>query len=160
MLKIGGSCHQIDRTPANNKDCPIFSTISLHTLVKTGLSNRHSHDDDKYSSLEQVKCLFKYLLDFFYSNQIAVCFASIKPYRGCLTNISALLRPFKTSMQIYAFTMLKNVGYSIEQKLSEQRKICESLIQLADNDDDKFYRLCLHLFRRSTEYHFLNVSDR
>jgi hypothetical protein len=103
-----------------------------------------------------VKLLFKHLLDFFYTNQIAVCFASIKSHRGCLTNpppLSNILTP----IQIYAYTMLRNVGYSVEQKLS-QKPFYEILRKLANNNDDKFYRLCLYLFRRSTEYHFLNVS--
>ncbi|CAF4363869.1 unnamed protein product [Rotaria sp. Silwood2] len=154
----GENRHQIDRISSNYKDCPIFSAICLHTLVKTDRSNQHINDHDKYSALEQVKLLFKHLLDFFYSNQIVVCFASIKSFRGCLTNIS-LLKFFKTPIQTYAFTMLKNVGYSIEQKLSQQKNICELLLKLSENDDDKFYRLCLYLFRRSTEYHFINLEN-
>jgi hypothetical protein len=105
-----------------------------------------------------VKSLFKYLLDFFYTNQIAVCFAKITSCKGCIPNSPSLTRIFKNPIQIYAFTMLRNVGYSVEQKISLQKAICESLRTLAGDDDDKFYRLCLSLFRRSTEYHFLNVS--
>jgi hypothetical protein len=56
--------------------------------------------------------------------------------------------------------MLRNVGYSIEQKISQEKSIRQSLLKLADNDDDKFYRLCLYLFRRASEYHFLNVSNQ
>jgi hypothetical protein len=56
--------------------------------------------------------------------------------------------------------MLRNVGYSVEQKIHQQKSFRTSLLELANNDDDKFYRLCLYLFRRSTEYHFLNVSYR
>lgn len=148
---------QTDRIPANNKDCPIFSTISLNVLVKTRSSNQNASDNDKYISLDQVKTLFQSLLDFFYSNQISVCFGSIKSTRGCLTNIPSLLRPFQTPIQIYAFTMLKNVGYAVEQKISQHRQICQSLLAMSDNNDDKFYRICLYLFRRATEYHFLNV---
>jgi len=105
-----------------------------------------------------VKLLFKYLIDFFYTNQIVVCFASIKCYRGCLINSSLLSNTFTSSMQIYAFTMLRTLGYSVEQKLFQYKRIYEVLRGLANNDDDKFYRLCLYLFRRSSEYHFLNVS--
>ncbi|CAF3348810.1 unnamed protein product [Rotaria sp. Silwood1] len=159
ILSSGDNRHQIDRISSNNRDCPIFSAICLHTLVKTNRSNLSFNDHDKYSALEQVKLLFKHLLDFFYSNQIVVCFASIKPCRGCLTNIPALLKIFKTPIQIYAFTMLKNVGYSIEQKISERKQIRELLLELSNNDDDKFYRLCLYLFRRSTEYHFLKLEN-
>jgi hypothetical protein len=155
---LGENRHQTERIPSKNNDCPIFSTICLHTLVKTDRSNQHLTDHDKYCALDQVKLLFKYLLDFFYANQIAVCFASIKSYRGCLTNISTLSQVFKTSIQIYAFTMLRNVGYLVEQKINQQKSIREELIRLSKNDDDKFYRLCLYLFRRSTENHFLNVS--
>ncbi|CAF0899767.1 unnamed protein product [Rotaria sordida] len=159
IISSGENHNQLDRIPANNKDCPIFSTICLQAFVKTNQSNKYSNDHDKYSALEQVKILFKHLLDFFYSNQIIVCFASIKSYRGCLTNIPALLKTFQTSIQIYAFTMFKNVGYSIEQKISQQKTIRQSLLHLSNNDDDKFYRLCLYLFRRSTEYHFLNLEN-
>ena len=146
----------IERTSLDNDDCPIFSTICLHTLVKTKGSNNHY---DKYSSLDQVKLLFKYLIDFFYSNQISVCFGSIKSDQGCLTNIGSLSKIFTTPIQIYAFTMLRNVDYLVEQKINQNKSIREELIKLSDNDDDKFYRLCLYLFRRSTEYHFLNVNN-
>ncbi len=118
------------------------------------------NDHDKYSALDQVKLLFKYLLDFFYTNQIAVCFASIKSTVGCYTNISTLSKVFTTPIQLYAFTMLRNVGYVVEVKINHQKSIREALIEFAENNDDKFYRLCLSLFRRSTEYHFLNVSHQ
>ena len=104
-----------------------------------------------------MKSLFKYLLDFFYDNQISVCFAHIQSYRGCLTNRSSLQNFFTTPIQIYAYTMLRSVGYVVEQKLS-QNSFCKELRRLTGDDDDKFYRLCLYLFRRATEYHFLNVS--
>jgi hypothetical protein len=155
---LGEPRNQTERKPSNDNDCPIFSTICLHTLVKTGRLHSHTNDHDKYSALDQVKFLFKYLLDFFYNNQISVCFASIKSNRGCLTNHLSISNLFPTPIQIYAFTMLRNVGYSVEQKLFQQNSICDRLRKLANNDDDKFYRLCLYLFRRSTEYHFLNVS--
>jgi hypothetical protein len=149
----------MERLPSNNPDCPIFSTICLHALVKTDRQNQRLNDHDKYSALDQVKLLFKYLLDYFYGNQISVCFASVKFRSGCLTNIPSLSKIFLTPIQLYAFTMLRNVGYSVEQKLTQESTIRQSLLNLAKNDDDKFYRLCLHLFRRSTEYHFLNVSN-
>ena len=158
-MKIGETRHQTERIPSNDSDCPIFSTICLHTLVKTDRGNyQRFSDNDKYSALDQVKLLFKYLLDFFYTNQIAVCFAPIKSHKGCIPNISLLTRVFKTPFQIYAFTMLRNVGYLVEQKICQNKRICELLLNSADNDDDKFYRLCLFLFRRATEYHFINVS--
>ena len=159
VFKIGEKHNQIERIPATNEDCPIFSAACLQVLVKTNQSNIHINDYDKYYALDQVKYLFKYLLDFFYTNQIAVCFGFIKTCRGCLTNISSLSTLFKTPLQIYAFKMLNNVGYSIEQKISQQKTIRQELLKLSDNDDDKFYRLCLYLFRRATEYHFLNVSN-
>lgn len=104
-----------------------------------------------------MKLLFKYLLDFFYTNQISVCFAYIKSIRGCIPNLPLISNMITTPIQLYAFTMLRKVGYSVEQKLS-QKPIGDALIRLCKKDDDKFYRLCLYLFRRSTEYHFLNVS--
>ena len=73
-------------------------------------------------------------------------------------NLSCSSHKITTPIQTYAFTMLKNVGYSVEQKISQQKQIRGLLIHLSDNDDDKFYRLCLYLFRRSTEYHFLDVG--
>lgn len=132
--------------------------MCLHTLVKTGQGKQQSSDDDKYCALDQVESLFKHLLDFFYTNQITVCFASIKSSAGCLAIRPSLSNVFKSPIQIYAFTMLRSVGYSAEQKLSQHNSICEVLRRLAHDDDDKFYRLCLYLFRRFTEYHFLHVS--
>lgn len=154
---VGEIRHQSDRIPLNDNDCPIFSTICIHTLVKTGQAHTNSSDADKYSALDQVKQLFKYLLDFFYTNQISVCFGFIKSARGCLPNLPLISNMLTTPIQIYAFTMLRHVGYSVEQKLSKL-KFGEQLIKYSKNDDDKFYRLCLYLYRRSTEYRFLNVS--
>lgn len=76
--------------PSENDDCPIFSTICLHVAVKKQSTNYH----DKYSALDQIKLLFRHLIDFFYSNQISVCFASIRSELGCLTNIPALSKNF------------------------------------------------------------------
>lgn len=57
--------------------------------------------------------------------------------------------------------MLRNVGYSVEFKIYENfQRFHELLIQLSGQDrdsDDRFYRLCLYLYRRSSEYHFLDV---
>lgn len=159
LLNIGENRHLIERSPATNNDCPIFSAMCLQIFVKNDRFSPNDNDHDKYSALDQVKEMFKCLIDFFYTNKIAVCFGFINTHRGSLTNIPSLLTVFKTPLQIYAFTMLKNVGYSIEEKISQQKSIRDSLLELSNNDDDKFYRLCLYLFRRATEYHFLNVSN-
>ncbi|CAF3626328.1 unnamed protein product [Adineta steineri] len=151
---------QTDRISSKDNDCPIFSTICLHILVKTNRTNRYNNTENKYLALSQVKELFGFLLDFFYSNQILVCFASIKFQRGCLTNIrSSTNNIFTRPIQLYAFSMLRTVGYLIEQKISQLDDFRKSLLRLAGDDDDKFYRLCLYLFRRSTEYHFLNLHN-
>ncbi|UJR25524.1 hypothetical protein I4U23_006870 [Adineta vaga] len=153
----GNRHSQNERISSLNNDCPIFSTLCLHTFVKTHGSNANN-DATKYAALGQIKALFKYFLDFFYDNQISVCFAPIETHRGCLTNLSHLTKHFTNSIQRYAFSMLRNVGYCIELKLSKGTTISDLLLNLAGNDDDKFYRLCLYLFRRSTEFHFLNLE--
>lgn len=122
------------------------------------MKNNPRNPRDKYSAVDQVKRLFKNLLNFFYTNQIAVCFARIQPRLGCIINPRSSSKDLTSAIQIYAFAMLKNVGYSVEQKLYQNQSICNKLLKLASGDDDVFYRLCLYLFRRSKEYHFLNVS--
>ena len=54
--------------------------------------------------------------------------------------------------------MLRHVGYSVIQKLNEQNGFYDLLIDLAGQDDDKWYRLCLSVVRRASEYRFLDVS--
>ena len=157
LLHLDSYRVETERSPSFNEDCPIFSTVCIHALVKNNqpyASNRH----EKYRALGQVKELFKYFLDFFYSNQISVCFAFIKHHLGCLTNLPYLSDQLTDPIQLYAFSMLRNVGYRTEQKLSDLRTLQTSLLSLAGNDNDKFYRLCLYLFRRATEFHFLDVS--
>ncbi|CAF0936913.1 unnamed protein product [Adineta ricciae] len=148
---------ETERSSSFNEDCPIFSTVCIHALVKSNQSYANYHNE-KYRALGQVKELFKYFLDFFYSNQISVCFAYIKHHLGCLTNLPHLSDQLTDPIQLYAFSMLRNVGYRTEQKLSDLRTLQTSLLNLAGNDNDKFYRLCLYLFRRATEFHFLDLK--
>ena len=159
LFHLASRSSQTERTSPNDSDFPIFSTICIRIFAKTNSKNSHD-ESEKYSALDQVKRTFKNLLDFFYTNQIAVCFAWIKPNLGCLSNRPSLSEKFTRPIQIYAFTMLRNVAYSVEQKLSQYKSISETLLRLSGNDDDVFYRLCLYLFRRSSEYRFLNVSKR
>lgn len=155
LMNLAANSSQTERSSSFDNDCPIFSTICITAYVKTNPRNER----DKYSAVDQVKRLFKNLLNLFYANQIAVCFAQIKPYRGCIGHPRSAFENLTRPVQIYAFTMLKNVGYSVEQKLFQNQSICGKLFRLASGNDDVFYRLCLYLFRRSKEYHFLNVSN-
>ena len=155
LVNLAANSSQTERVSSFDNDCPIFSTICITAYVKTNPKNER----DKYSALDQVQRLFKSFLNLFYANQIAVCFAQIKPCRGCIGHPRSSFENLTRPVQIYAFTMLRNVGYSVEQKLYQNQSICEKLLQLAAGDDDVFYRLCLYLFRRSKEYHFLNVSN-
>ena len=157
FVDVGKSGYRKERITSPNDDCPVFSTISLSARVNTG--DRQSNGE-KYPAVHWIKLLFKHLLDFFYANQISVCFGRIQSRRGCLTNIPALLRNCSTPMQIYALTMLRNARYLVEQKLFAQKDFLQRLLSLTSGDDDKFYRLCLYLFRRSIEYHFLDVSHQ
>jgi len=155
-----------DRIPARNNECPILSTVSFQiSIVENRTNNRqrnnHLTEEERCLANSQVKALFKLFLDFFYSNKISVCFAAIKSNCGSQINLSELSTWYKTPIQIYAFTMLKHVGYAIEHKLAQNPgRFADSIHRLCQQDDDKFYRLCLHLFRRATEYHFLDVSRR
>ena len=146
-----------ERIPSSNGNNSTFSTVCLSASVKSGRRRGH----DRGTRIEKIQALFTYLLDFFYTNQIDVCFGSIKCVRGCLAT-ARMSESFSTPVQHYALTMLRNVGYSVEQKLYDTTNFGPSLLNLAgrgDDGNDKFYRLCLYLFRRATEYHFLNVSD-
>jgi hypothetical protein len=91
-----------------------------------------------------------------------VCFGSIENRRGCLINTHPFSTSLSTPIQMYAFTMLRNVGYLVEQKIFMEKDFLLRLLNLAasgSEPDDKFYGLCLYLFRRATEYHFLKVSS-
>ena len=154
FVDVGKCDYRKERISSPNDDCPVFSTISLSARVNT----RSGNNDKKHYAANQIKRLFKYLLDFFFDNQISVCFGHIQSLRGCLSNIPTLLKSCSTPMQIYALTMLRNAHYLVEQKLSEWREFLQELLRLTNGDDDKFYRLCLYLFRRSNENHFLDVS--
>ena len=153
MIDLGERRHQTERISLNNDDCPIFSTLCLNVSI-----GKNTSTNRKYAAFGQMKLLFKYLLDFFYFNQIQVCFGFIQCVKGCLAYPPILPESFKNSVQFYAVTMLRNVGYLVEQKLWEQKGFFQTLIEMAKDDNDKLYRLCLYLVRRATEYHFFNVS--
>ena len=146
----GESSQRLERVSLESDDCPTFSTIALNFYTKKS---------PKAEGVFEIKRLFKSFLDFFYFNQIHVCFGSIETIRGPIictlpSNISS-----RNSIQIYAVIMLRHVGYSVIQKLHEDETFYDLLIEMAGQDNDKWYRLCLYVVRRASEYRFLHVSS-
>lgn len=121
---------------------------------------KYESAEKKHQAILQIKHLFKYLIDFFYFNQIQVCFGRIECRRGPPVFRPSLPEAYKNPVQFYAVTMLRNVGYSVEQKLREKKDFYQSLINLCQSDINKLYRLCLYLVRRASEYRFLDVSQQ
>ncbi|CAF1667308.1 unnamed protein product, partial [Didymodactylos carnosus] len=123
-------------------------------------------DEIKRENLEQIRLCLKQFLDFFYENSINVCFGSIA-YRRVTSSTNIYYHRFSTFVQQYSWLMLINVGFRLEQQIKLSKTFIEDLKHIANDKnysddflDDRFYRICIYLWRRSSEYFFLGKSSK
>ncbi len=172
----------------NNKPMPLFSTIRLRIRVKDDqaiselldregkiLNDTSSNEKDRVvqmnreKSLKQIREIFKNLLDFFYKNRIHVCFGPVSQKIASLTRLSSLDdHRFPTFIQSYSWAMLCNIGFRLQVQLYRSKTFIDRLHDFSKSKydeertsdiDDRFYRLCLYLHRRSSEYFFLDLDE-
>ncbi|CAM4947264.1 unnamed protein product [Rotaria socialis] len=171
----------------DGKPMPTFSTIRIRIRVKEESSiletlernqriGQDISNDEKKSlaqskyeeSLIVVRQAFRLWFDFFNNNRIQVSFGSIITKRISLDNIMSLnSHRFPTFIQSYSWAMLCNIGFRVQVQLYLCKNFVNELHAYSDSRnnetdpsevDDRFYRLCLYLHRRSLEYFFLDFD--
>jgi len=167
---------------------PLFSTIRIRLCVQNDEDLINSFDREKKTSkdtsrddinellkttreesLNQIRGIFKHLLDFFYKNRIHVCFGPIYQRVAAVEQLNTLNNQiFPTFIQSYSWTMLCSIGFRLQMQLILSKTFIKRLheySELINRDetpsdiDDRFYRLCLYLHRRSSEYFFLDLDQ-
>ncbi|CAF4280883.1 unnamed protein product [Rotaria sp. Silwood2] len=166
---------------------PLFSTIRIRIRLKDDQSivdylERQNEilkttplDEKNYLvqtvrdiSLKTIRETFRTFFDFFNNNRIHVCFGPIKSRKVSLEQLSSLNgHRFSTFIQSYSWAMLRNIGFRVQIQLNSAKDFVNHLQEysgLKNNEtnsseiDDRFYRLCLYLHRRSSEYFFLDLD--
>jgi hypothetical protein len=171
----------------DNRPIPSFSTIRLRFRVKDDESikaylerpkipGKNTSSDDKKGFSEireeamiQIREVFKNLLDFLYKNRIHVCFGPILSRNAPIQQLDSLhSHRFSTFTQSYSWAMLSNINYRIQVQLCLSKTFINQLHdysnlrypdEKAADIDARFYRLCLYLHRRSSEYFFLDLDE-
>ncbi|CAF1473862.1 unnamed protein product [Rotaria sordida] len=166
---------------------PLFSTTRIRIRLKNNQSIvEYLERDDKISkntlsnekddllqtcrdeSLKNIRKIFRTFLDFFYNNRIRVCFGSVGSRNVSLGQLSSLKgQRFSTFTQSYSWAMLCNIGFRAQIQLNLTKKFINCLHEYSglkfdekysSDIDNRFYRLCLYLHRRLSEYFFLDLD--
>ncbi|CAF0930753.1 unnamed protein product [Adineta ricciae] len=171
----------------DNKPIPLFSTIRLRIRLKeeNRLAEYFERDQQNGNTLAnsindylknitdegilQIKHLFKRFLDFFDKTNIRVSFGSITSKAMNLNHVLSIrYHVFPTFIKSYSWTMLHNIGFRVLVQLCTCKEFLQQLKDYStfryENEtdweaDDRFYRLCLYLHRRTSEYFFLDLNE-
>ena len=170
----------------DNISMSLFSTIRIRLRIKNDPSiiehleregkicNNTSDEMNRLvqtnrdQSLQTLREIFGSFLHFFYKNRIHVCFGSISPRNASSEQLSTIAcEVFPTFIQSYSWAMLCNIGFRVQIQIYLSKEFIKKLhkySKLQDEEindldvDDRFYRLCLYLHRRSLEYFFLDLD--
>ena len=103
--------------------------------------------------INDIKIVFSQFLSFFSRNNIAVTYGSIQ------TSPGLILRPLKPSLSSfiknYAWSILVSLGYRFHQRVTPLFTAKMYTIE----DDEDFYHTCVHLWRRTKEYLFIDLYE-
>jgi hypothetical protein len=151
---------------------PLFSTVRLRIVLE---NSKTTTDDDetsaemRTSAVQTIRELFQMLLAFFRENRILVCFGLVYTCKTSINRLDELkCVEYQTMIQEYSWAMLLSIGFRFHVQLYRSKSAIEVLHQYSKktndasatmNVDDLFYRLCLYLHRRSSEYIFLNLDE-
>jgi hypothetical protein len=132
---------------------PFYSTIRL----VISLSNDNLNEENSGEHNQRLSYCYKQFQDFFLRNHINECFGIIRSISS-RKNISSIISLFMTDERMsfikqYCWQMLLSIGYRFQQRLTEGFIQNLNLIE----DDDEFYQTSLHIWRRSSEYYFIDL---
>jgi hypothetical protein len=128
---------------------PFYSTIRLRISLINEENPSEFHPRLSYC--------YQQFQEFFARNHINDCFGIIRsiPSTKDMSEIISLFMNDENMSFIkqYCWQMLISIGYRFQQRLTEGFRQHLNLIE----DDDEFYQTSLHLWRRSSEYYFIDL---
>ncbi|CAF1018924.1 unnamed protein product [Adineta steineri] len=141
------------RRTASQESKPFYSTIRLVISIPNDKLNDENRE-------EQYRCLkdcYTSFIEFFHRNHINDCFGnitSVTSTKDYIPTLSSFMNNETMSfIQQYCWQMLLSIGYRFQQRLTEGFIRHMNLIK----DDDEFYQTSLHIWRRSSEYYFIDL---
>ncbi|CAF0876200.1 unnamed protein product [Adineta ricciae] len=142
------------RRTADREAQPFYSTIRL--VISLSNTTDRKEDDHQVQNQYIQKCRQNFI-EFFQRNRIHVCFGLINSMSS-MKNYASMIAKFMNDESMsfikqYCWQMLFSIGYRFQQRL------VDTFIQHMNSikDDDDFYQTSLHLWRRSSEYYFINL---
>ncbi|UJR28069.1 hypothetical protein I4U23_009325 [Adineta vaga] len=148
---------------ASRESQPFYSTIRLTISLSNQFNENNiitNHSDEHNSEqLQRLNSCYTQFIEFFHRNHISDCFGIILsiPSNVDYSVITSLFKSNGTTSFIkqYCWQMLMSIGYRFQQRLTTRFIQQMNLI----DDDDEFYQTSLHIWRRSSEYYFINLLD-
>ncbi|CAF3409422.1 unnamed protein product [Rotaria sp. Silwood1] len=132
-----------------------YSTIRLVISFSNDKINEENYTDN----LKRLKYCYTQFQEFFHRNHINDCFGIIKSIPSTkdfsLIISSFMINETMSFIKQYCWQMLLSIGYRFQQRLTEDFIQRMNLIE----DDDEFYQTSLHIWRRSSEYYFIDLLD-
>ncbi|CAF1684220.1 unnamed protein product [Rotaria magnacalcarata] len=140
---------------------PFYSTIRLSISLSNSFDYNNmimnTTDEHRFEQLQRLNSCYTQFIDFFHRNYIYDCFGIITSIPSSIdfSSISSLFMSKETTSFIkqYCWQMLMSIGYRFQQRLTTD------FIQQMNSigDDDEFYQTSLHIWRRSSEYYFIDL---
>ncbi|CAF3874471.1 unnamed protein product [Rotaria sordida] len=127
---------------------PLCSTFRL--LIKL---DNNALSECLTNHLNEIKLVFSHFLSFFSRNNIAITYGSIQTSPGLI--LRPLKPPFSSFIKNYAWSILISLGYRFHQRVTPLFTAKMYTIE----DDEDFYHTCIHLWRRTKEYLFVNLYE-
>ncbi|CAF0730149.1 unnamed protein product [Adineta steineri] len=127
---------------------PLCSTFRL--LIKL---DNNALPANLTKHLNEIKLVFSHFLSFFSRNYIAITYGSIQTSPGL--NLRPLKPSFSSFIKNYAWSILVSLGYRFHQRVTSLFTAKLNTIE----DDEDFYHACIHLWRRTKEYLFIDLYE-
>ena len=134
---------------ASSQAQPFYPTVRLIVSLN---EEKHTGESEK-----RLSYCYNQFDKFFRRNHFNQCFGLIQ---SCPSNKDLLLttnlfmnHPTMSFIKQYCWHMLLSIGYRFQQRLTEGFIQHLNLIE----DDDEFYQTSLHIWRRSSEYYFIDL---
>ena len=133
--------------PAHSQ--PLYSTVRLVISLN---EEKHSKESE-----QRLSYCYNQFEKFFQRNRFNQCsglIQSVPSNKDLLSmNNSFMTDSTMSFIKQYCWHMLFSIGYRFQQRLTEGFSQHLNLIK----DDDEFYQTALHIWRRSSEYYFIDL---
>lgn len=142
---------------------PFFSTIQINLSLKSEECFRERTDEtasNREASLQELKNLFHLMIQFYNQNRIQIIFSHIGSGKIHIERMDKFEnKTFTGFLKNYAWRMFWLMNFRVQVKIYSSRGIEDFFTRFETEDDEKFYRFFLYLYRRMSEKYFLSLDN-